>query len=163
MSNLNHQSRRTGQFWSKFLANYPSLSAPECKVDFFDGQNTSGEKNTYYGNAKSLRRNDKMRSMTVSPACCVTLFADRNYQGRSTKECAENGRSLTYNKLNADWDKKVSSIKLELSKYLSRIALSNNLELNLLTLSRNVHLLLYERKRTFVVDLSTSKKKWSQD
>jgi hypothetical protein len=104
-----------GEEWNNKVSSLKFTRAPECKVDFFDGQNTRGEKHTYYGNAKSLRRNDKMRSMVVSPACCVTLFADKNYQGRSRKECAKNGRSLQYNSFNPNWDKKVSSMKLELN------------------------------------------------
>ena len=131
-------------------------------MDFYDDQWQRGEKDTYYGNAKSLRRNDKMRSMRVSPACCVTLFVDKNYQGRSTKECAENDQSLIYSTLHSSWDKKVSSIKLELSKYLFRSALSNNLKLEMLTLG-NFHVFICKRERTVMINLSEFKKIFRQD
>ena len=58
-------------------------------------------------NTPRLRRNDDMSSLKVSSGCCVVLFQDTEYGGKSKKVCND------LSSFGREWNDRVSSVKLE--------------------------------------------------
>jgi hypothetical protein len=80
---------------------------PQCKVELFQHSNYGGVKNEYTGDASRVKRNDDMSSLKVGGGCCVVVYVDRNFGGRSQRYC----KSTKF--VGSLWNDKVSSIKVE--------------------------------------------------
>ena len=90
---------------------YLFFSVQSCAVILYQN-NFEGAQDTYTESTPHLRRNDDMSSLEVSSGCCVILFEDINYGGRSRKVCHD----LSFEDLGNEWNERVSSIKLERTK-----------------------------------------------
>ena len=71
-----------------------------------------GVQDRYTENTPHLRRNNDMSSLKVSSGCCVILFKDFNYGGKSRRVCHD----LSFKELGNAWNDRASSIKLEQEK-----------------------------------------------
>ena len=62
-----------------------------------------------YTDSGNLRRNDDMSSLKVPKGCCVIVYENSNYEGRSHKFC----QITTF--VGGVWNDKVSSIEIQVS------------------------------------------------
>merc|ERR1712072_317439 len=70
------------------------------------GDGYKGRKYVYRKNTGMVRENDKVRSVKITPGCCVTLFVGGGFKGKTRKVCKNVGS------LGKWWGRRISALKI---------------------------------------------------